>query len=356
MQQKIYIRSSENISPQRTFGAASFPSEVVEYIGNKLNCIEPDYNRLIDPKLIRRMSRIIRMGVASATSCLKNAGISMPDAIITGTAYGCLEDTEVFLRKMIENKEEMLTPTAFIQSTHNTVGAQIALMLKCHQYNNTFVHKGFSFESALLDAILLLEEKKSTNVLVGGVDEITETSHAILTRIDLYKQKQTSNLHLLQSNSKGTMAGEGATFFSLMNQSSPDNEAQLNGIRTFYKPGTREEVENNIQSFLKENQTDISEMDLVITGMNGDKNSDQIYHQLNSSLFKNKKLIHYKHLCGEYATATAFALWLAGRVIKNQGVPEWIGNGVRLQQPLRRVLIYNHYKNTHHSLFLLSAC
>ena len=58
----------------------------------------------------------------------------------------------VFLRKMIEFEEKMLSPTAFIQSTHNTVGAQIALLLKCHHYNNTIVHRAFSFENALTEA------------------------------------------------------------------------------------------------------------------------------------------------------------------------------------------------------------
>ncbi len=47
----------------------------------------------------------------------------MPGAIITGTALGCLEDTVTFLTRMIELNEELLPPTAFIQSTHNTVAA-----------------------------------------------------------------------------------------------------------------------------------------------------------------------------------------------------------------------------------------
>src|SRR5882724_1279182 len=213
MEIKVYIRSTANISPQKTFGESQSPDVAVEYRGNRLTCIEPDYSKLFDPKLIRRMSRIIKMGAAAATTCLQKAGVAMPDAIITGTAYGCLEDTSIFLTRMIENKEEMLTPTAFIQSTHNTVGAQIALILKCHHYNNTFVHRGFSFESALLDAMMLLNENHYTNVLAGAVDEITDNSHAILTRFGLYKQKPVSNFNLVQSNSKGTMAGEGAAFF-----------------------------------------------------------------------------------------------------------------------------------------------
>ena len=153
----MYIRGTGNISPQKTFGHLPFLTETVEYTGNRLPCIEPDYKEFIDAKQIRRMSRIIRIGVAAAMECLKEAGVKSPDAIVTGTAYGCLEDTGLFLTKMVEFREEFLTPTAFIQSTHNTIGAQIGLMLQCNNYNNTFVHRGFSFESALLDGMMLMK-------------------------------------------------------------------------------------------------------------------------------------------------------------------------------------------------------
>ena len=99
---KLYIRAAGNISPQKTFGTSAFLDEVVEFAGNRLNCVEPDYKTYIDPKLIRRMSRIIKMGVAAAMDCLQESGVAVPDAIVTGTAYGCLEDTGIFLSKMVE--------------------------------------------------------------------------------------------------------------------------------------------------------------------------------------------------------------------------------------------------------------
>lgn len=194
----MYIRATGNISPQKTFGHPPMEEAPVAYAGNRLACIEPDYKEFIDPKLIRRMSRIIRMGVAAAMECLKEADVKVPDAIVTGTAYGCMEDTSSFLSKMVEFNEELLTPTAFIQSTHNTIGAQIGLMLQCNNYNNAYVHRGFSFESALLDGMLLLKEKEATTVLVGAVDEIINNSHAILSRMGLYKQGPVSNLKFIK--------------------------------------------------------------------------------------------------------------------------------------------------------------
>jgi 3-oxoacyl-[acyl-carrier-protein] synthase II len=352
----MYIRATGNISPQKTFGHPAFLSEPVAYSGNRLACIEPDYKGLIDVKLIRRMSRIIRMGVAAAMECLQEAGITKPDAIITGTAYGCMEDTGLFLTKMVEYKEELLTPTAFIQSTHNTIGAQIGLMLQCNNYNNAFVHRGFSFESALLDGMLLLKEKEAENVLIGAIDEITNTSHAILNRMGLYRQEETSSLELFETRSKGTIAGEGAAFFLLANEPSATDYAKLDGLKTFYKPQRIEEVEAHISLFLKAQAISLDEIDLIITGKNGDTKSDEIFDQLQHGMFSKNTLVNYKNLCGEYPTSTAFALWMACNIIKSGKVPVSLGYTAPAKDTIKRVLIYNNYLGVHHSLLLISAC
>ncbi|WP_184547676.1 beta-ketoacyl synthase chain length factor [Mucilaginibacter sp. FT3.2] len=347
----MYIRATGNISPQKTFGDVPFPAETVTYEGNRLNCITPDYKEIIDPKLIRRMSRVIKMGVASAMACLQEAGIDNPDAIITGTAYGCLEDTGVFLSKMVERGEELLTPTSFIQSTHNTIGAQVALLLHCNNYNNTFVNGGSSFESSLLDAQMLLQEGDAKNVLVGGIDEITDISHAILSRFGLYKQGPVSNLELYNNKAKGTIAGEGSAFFLLGSQASGSDLAKLDAVSTFYKPGSFAEVEQQIEAFLSAQNISMYDVSLVIAGNNGDAKNDEVYNYLEGSLFNYCNVIKYKYLCGEYPTSSAFALWYAAQMIrsKNNGAGEHT-------EKLKKVLIYNHYQNTYHSLILLSAC
>ena len=187
---KIFIRSTSCISPQQTFNHNIFYAEPKEYVSNILNMIEPDYKNIIDPKQMRRMSRIVRTGLAAAKDCLKEAGTENVDAIITGTAYGCMEDSETFLKKIVEQDEEMLSPTSFIQSTHNTVGAQIALSLKCHNYNNTFVHRGFSFEHALIDSLLLFNEDKADNILAGSADEITGFTFSVLKRLECISKRR----------------------------------------------------------------------------------------------------------------------------------------------------------------------
>ena len=351
---KLYIRATSNISPQNTFGTSSLSGNIIEYNTNRLKAIEPDYSKLIDVKVIRRMSRIIKMGVAAGLQCLEQAGITNPDAIITGTAYGCLEDTGIFLQKMVQNKEELLTPTAFIQSTHNTIGAQIALLLKCSGYNNTFVHRGFSFESTLLDAWMLLEENIVTNVLVGAVDEITDYSFAITQRFGLFKKNINSNFNLFAASSKGSIAGEGAAFFVVDKQASGHDYATLDGMQTFYKPTDNEEIAERIQVFLNEHSLSMTDIDLVLCGRNGDVVGDKIYDHLNRTIFAAASVGHYKHVCGEYPTSTGFALWLACGIVKTGSVPLAIARGS--QKAVKRILIYNHYEMIHHSLMSVSAC
>ncbi|WP_214073196.1 beta-ketoacyl synthase chain length factor [Mucilaginibacter sp. dw_454] len=353
---KAYISSAITISPQKTFKNPLFLDEVEVYTDNRLTCIEPDYSEAIDPRLIRRMSRIIKMSVASALACLKEAAVAIPDAIVTGTAYGCLEDTSVFLSNMIEYSEEPITPTAFVQSTHNTIGAQVALLIKCRQYNNTFVSGGASFENALLDAMMLLAENDNSNVLVGGMDEITDMSHIVLSRMGLYKRKPASNLDLFKTASKGTINGEGAAFFLLANKPSSRDLACVDAVTTFYKPTDITETANYIKTFLTTRAINCSDIDLLITGNNGDTKNDEIYAQIQTSVLADIPSVNYKHLCGEYPTSTAFAVWLGSNIIKNNAIPDALNFKPISKSKINKVLIYNHYQNTYHSLILLSSC
>jgi hypothetical protein len=347
---KAYIRSAACISPQKTFNSEDFLGDIVEYSGTRLSVIEPDYKDYIDPKLARRMSSIIKRGVAAAKKCLEGTGVDAPDAIIAGTALGCLEDTVTFLTRMVEMNEQMLPPTAFIQSTHNTVAAQIALTLQCHGYNNTFVHKGISFESALFDALMLLNEKEAHNIIVGGTEEMVDASFKVLSRLGLYRRQPVSNLDLLKSEEKGTMGGEGSVFF-LLTDKPGDALAELSAVKTYYLPGN---IEQTIADFLAEHSLIPSEIDLVITGRNGDIKNDAVYNQLSGGLFKDNALANFKHLCGEYPVSSSFALWLAVNIIKRQEVPGIVIERGAKTEGLKKILIYNHYQNKYHALMLVS--
>ena len=123
----------------------------------------------------RRMGKLMKAATITSMRALREAGVERPDAIITATAYGMLETSERFLTDMVENGEEMLSPTLFMQSTHNTIGSALAIRLKCHGYNITYSQGADSFRWALRDAKRLIETGKAKTVLVGQHDEATPT-------------------------------------------------------------------------------------------------------------------------------------------------------------------------------------
>ncbi len=352
---EAYINGLSVISPQNTFNNSDFLSEPVLHDTNYLYCIEPPYKEFLNPTLARRMARLIKMGIAAANICMKDAKIEMPDAIITGTALGCLEDTEKFLLAIIENKEQFLTPTSFIQSTHNTVSAQIALQLKCMNYNFTYVHKGFSFESALLDSLMTIAEGEAQNVLTGAHDEMTDKYYRVCDRIGYWKKENVSTFDLIHSKTNGTISGEGAAFFMLGKEKSENAYAKIRALKTIYKPANKTEIGAKINDLLSEKGLNFSDIDLVIYGINGDNRYDSVYYDIMKDLFSNATSIYFKHLCGEYQTASSYAMWIASMILKTQTVPSSILIGENKHKSIKNVLIYNSFLNIDHSLFLLSV-
>ena len=117
------------------------------------------------------MGKLMKASLLSSLKALRQAGIDCPDAIITGTSLGCWENTEALLTQIEEEGEVMLSPTNFMQSTHNTIGSLIAIQLGCHGYNATYSHKGNSFQSALQDAWMQISLGDIDTALVGWFDE-----------------------------------------------------------------------------------------------------------------------------------------------------------------------------------------
>lgn len=132
-----------------------------------------DIRKYVKPLEARRMGKLMKSSLLSSLEALEQAGIECPDAIITGTAYGCLENSEKLLLQMQEEGEAMLKPTYFMQSTHNTISGNIAIKTHCHGYNVTYTQGKDSLAWCERDAVMLLKSGKVKNVLVGCHDEST---------------------------------------------------------------------------------------------------------------------------------------------------------------------------------------
>lgn len=144
---------------------------------------DPDFKQYMSAGEARRLGPMLKRTMAVSLQALRDAGQAdadgaispfVPDAIITGTAWGNAESSEIFLRDMLTGGEQLLKPTPFMQSTHNTIGSLIAISTKNHGYNNTHSQGKDSLRMAVLDAWMLMQLRQIKSALVGWHDSVPE--------------------------------------------------------------------------------------------------------------------------------------------------------------------------------------
>ncbi|MCG2610958.1 beta-ketoacyl synthase chain length factor [Flavobacterium sp. SM15] len=349
-----FINGMGMVSAQEHSNEDFWNTALVNETESVLFAQQPSYKELIPPAMIRRMAKGVKMGIFASTQAMNQAGMNNPEAIITGTGMGCVEDSEKFLKAILDNKEEFLTPTSFIQSTHNTVGAQIALGLQCKSYNFTYVNGAVSLESALIDAKMQLDAEEAHSVLVGGIDETAQHTLDLFKLKNIIKNEADKPYKVLNSNSKGVVFSEGASFFALENTKKDSSYALVKDV-SIYNSLKQDQLEQFVSTFLTANNLTLSDIDTVVLGVNGDVEFDGYYTVL-EDLFKTIPQVYYKHLSGEYNTASGFGLWTAAQILKNQHIPEVVKMNTVEQSTFKNVLLYNQYQGKDHSLILLEQC
>lgn len=347
----VYINSASCISVQDTLNEDFFQHLTPENSSQVIKAIEPNYKEFIPAAMIRRMSKTVKMSSVASHYALKEAGIEQPDAIIVGTGMGCSQDSEKFLKNVIDNQEEFLTPTFFIQSTHNTVAGQIALGLQCHAYNFTYVNTSSSLEFSFLDAKLQINDGEAENILVGSTDEQTERTMELYRLNNTIKKSEDIPFDYLNSTTDGVIWGEGSSFFVVGKEKTENSYAQLKDIQ-LRNTLELDETQNFIGDFLAENNLTGNDIDAVILGFSGDAKSD-VYYAKAMDLFPNSALLYYKHLSGEFNTASGFSTFMACHILKDQQIPEVMRINSVKKDGIKNVLLYNHLSGHDHSLVLL---
>ena len=229
------------------------------FAANTFNAVEPDYKEVIaNANLRRRMNRMLKMGTYAAMKCLADTDVDM---MLTATSLGSISDTEKMLDTIYSSGETLGNPTAFIQSTFNTLAGNIAQLKSTHIPNVTFVNRGETVANALGYAQVKLSGD-ADNILYVSSDEKTELSETVLKKFNL---------------SANGMYGEGSTAMIL----SSEKTGALAEI-VFSKCGI------DVMSALKE------------LGMP----------------MEDVEILDYKRWCGEYATALAFGVALAARMLE----------------------------------------
>lgn len=251
-----YIKKVSTVSP---IGDLGENLNLNTFVANNFNAVEPDYKEVIvNANLRRRMNRMLKMGTYAAMKCLADTDVDM---MLTATSLGSISDTEKMLDTIYSSGETLGNPTAFIQSTFNTLAGNIAQLKSTHIPNVTFVNRGETVANALGYAQVKLSGD-ADNILYVSSDEKTELSETVLKKFHL---------------SANGMYGEGSTAMIL----SSEKTGALAEI-VFSKCGI------DVMSALKE------------LGMP----------------MEDVEILDYKRWCGEYATALAFGVALAARMLE----------------------------------------
>ncbi|MDR2510878.1 MAG: beta-ketoacyl synthase chain length factor [Bacteroidales bacterium] len=334
----IYINTIKQISVQQPLTDEWFDAPV-QYSENYVRAIDPDFKQYLAPNTARRLGKILKRALVVSQKTMEESEISNPDAIITGTGLGCIENTELFLDKLVREGEELLNPTQFMQSTHNTISSLVAIGAKCHNYNTTYAHKGISFECALQDAFLQIQSDKISNALIGAHDEMTPAYFTLLTKGE----------YLGRENQ--VFAGETAVAMMLSTEKTENALCKIENVDMRYATRDMRDVANHISQ--------IANPDYIMVGTNGVAENDNVYFENCAKLFPNVLLLQYKNVFGESYTAPAFGVYAAALCLKNGKIPEFLVSDTRHKtqdaRPPHKILCYNHFENKNHTFVLLSC-
>lgn len=336
---EIYVLSAKQISIQQPLSEEWMTSPEL-YNVDFTRSIDPSFKEYVSPIEARRMGKILKRALATSKEALKASGLESVDAIVTGTGYGCIENTEFFLDALSKEGEQLLKPTYFMQSTHNTISSLIAIQIKNHGYNATYAHKGISFDSALYDAYLQFRLNKISSALVGGHDEMTETFYQILKKGGVI-------------GFDNEICGEAAV--SVVLSDKQDNAlCKLSGHKIIHQHGI-DSLKEKVAKFLQENGKTYSDIDFILTGISGYKENDEEYMSETKALFGDRPLLKYKNLFGDSFTVSGIGFYVAAQCLKSGFVPRnlFVNEKDITEQRPNNILIFNRSDGTNYSLTLL---
>ena len=325
----VKILSAKQISIQAPL-LEEWMDNPLSYNEDYVRAVDPDFKQFISAGDARRMGKLLKRALATSLSALHEGGIDNPDAIITGTGFGSIENTELFLDALVRDGEQLLKPTQFMQSTHNTASSLIGIHTHCHGYNSTYSQKGFSFDSALYDAWMQFRIGRIRSALVGSHDEMSPVFSGFVRKAGHVKE--------------GEICSEAAVSVLL---ASEDDSAYctLEGVKLFDTPS-----QDTISKVLADMTN--GDIDAVMTGKSGNSENDSWYRFLDAML-PGVPQLRYKHLFGVNFSSSATGFYAAASCLRNGKVPAVLSASGKPVECSKGILVVNVVEGRHYSFSLL---
>ena len=325
----VKILSAKQISIQNPL-TEEWMENPLSYNEDYVRAVDPDFKQFISAGDARRMGKLLKRALATSLSALQEGGIENPDAIITGTGFGSIENTELFLDALVREGEQLLKPTQFMQSTHNTASSLIGIHTHCHGYNSTYSQKGFSFDSALYDAWMQFRIGRIASALVGSHDEMSPVFSGFVRKAGHVKE--------------GEICSEAAVSV-LMAESGDNAYCTLDGVKLLDSPS-----EDTLRQVLADMTAD--GIDAVMTGKSGNAVNDSWYGFLDAML-PGVPQLRYKPLFGVNFSSSATGFYASACCLKKGGVPAVLSASGKAIECSKGILVVNVVEGRHYSFALL---
>ena len=124
-----------------------------------------------------------------------------------------------------------------------------------------------------------------------------------------------------------------------------------------FKPYSLAELEEELDDLLSRNNLSNNDISVFINGRSGDVENDQLLINFQTKRFPAIPELRFKHLSGEYCTASSFGFWLGASLLKNQKIPDGVQfNTAPVPANYRNLLMVNQYMGRNYSFVLLQRC
>ncbi len=132
----------------------------------------------LPPRDLRRLKRLSRavqsLAIAAHGDAAAPAAIA---SVFFGTGWGPLSEMHDFLVKLFESNEQFTSPTDFVGAVHNAAAGQVAIRFGAQGPNVTMTGGDYSFEQALMGAVLLPPDSGACCLLIAADED-----HPVLSR------------------------------------------------------------------------------------------------------------------------------------------------------------------------------
>ncbi|MCP4638971.1 MAG: hypothetical protein GY851_00985 [bacterium] len=335
-------------------------------------CDEPMGKGIVPPNKLRRLGPVQLLALTATGLALRNLDppieFGARSAMMVGTGLGELGHTTAFLDAMFTKSPFEMKPTHFINSVHNSLASEAAIVHGFRGENYTLTHNAISFEIALQEGLRVLRAGRADHALVCGADRLTSFGVEAGRRLGWWRSPG-SSLDPMQETSpvNGTLPGEGAAALLLVAPGTCEGHARVGRIAAV---AARPLAGQDATALDSADETDflgrvlasaglsLGDVDLVLYGANGDADLDAAYRRVDDRLADTVPNAGvFKHECGDFMTASALGVALAVDAVRDGQVPP----AVRCIRPgtteslVRTALVYSLSRAGYHSACVTTA-